>query len=106
MQSYFDHEFEQFNNRGSILNLQGFPGAVEIRDNIFRKNMLYIKEVLIMPNSIAEGDTFYTPDQLKYSDWTLPQTSYLRFKVCDENLYTGKYLFQSMFYPHEDFDDE
>ena len=40
--SYFDPTFAKFNNRGSIINAQGFPGTIEIRDNVFKRNMAYI----------------------------------------------------------------
>ena len=39
--------FDIFTNRGAIINAQGFPGPIEIRDSTFDRNMAYIKDVFI-----------------------------------------------------------
>jgi len=31
-----------FQGRGMVINIQGFPGSVEVRESIFRKNMIAI----------------------------------------------------------------
>ena len=45
--AYFPVNFKKFSNRGAIINAQGFPGAIEIRDSVFKRNMAYIKDVYI-----------------------------------------------------------
>ena len=59
--------FETFTNRGSILNVQGFSGAIEIRDSVLKRNMAYIKDVVITEQT--QTTEYYTPSTIRYSDF-------------------------------------
>ena len=104
MATFFSYEFEKFTNRGSILNLQGFPGTVELRNNLLDKNMVYIKDILIRQE---DHTTYITPESMKYSLFQANfDKSYFRFKVCDEDIYEGLYAFEQMFDPNKEFEDD
>ena len=62
---WLDYEWPLFEDRGLILNIQGFNGTVEISNSTFNKNMAYIKDVLIEPYSIAQK--FIDPENLSLS---------------------------------------
>ena len=47
IKSFFDYKFERFMNRGLILNMQKWPGAIEVSNSTIDHSMVYIKEILI-----------------------------------------------------------
>ena len=65
--------------------------------------MVYIKDILIRQQPLDQS--YLSVSEIKYSDWSQKE-KYIRFKVCDENYYFGKYIFDKMFHPYKEFDDE
>ena len=99
---FFDRNWPVFEDRGLILNLQGFSGTVEISNSTINKNMVYIKDVLIQPYDLTQS--FLDPDQIYLSKFD-DRSAKLQFKYCNPTTYVGEYAFQEMFDPDLDFDD-
>lgn len=47
-------QYPVFDNHGSVLNLQGFPGGIKVTGSTFQKNMVFIPE--IYPSRRSAGD--------------------------------------------------
>ena len=101
--SFFNYEFEKFMNRGLILNMQKWPGAIEVSNSTIDHNIVYIKEVLIQ----EQGTTFTydaVDDQDAIADFTDADEEALKFKICKSD-YGSKYYFNDVIDPNAEFDD-
>ena len=45
-------KFDIFANQGQILNSQGFHGSVEAAGNVIKKNIAYIRDILVEPTPV------------------------------------------------------
>ena len=103
IRSFFDYEWEPFSNRGLILNMQKWAGAIEVSNSTIDHNMVYIKEILI-----EEQETTYeyydVTDQDAKSDFSDTNEEILKFKICQTD-YTSRYYFNDVIRPNEEFDD-
>ena len=59
------HTWRPFNHRGLVMNLQGFPGSVDIDGSVFTKNMVYIRDILI--REYSDTTRFIDVDQMDAS---------------------------------------
>ena len=63
-----------------MLNIDSFPGTVQIQGNEFLRNMAYIKDYVVEEN--ASIDEFLESEEIKYSQFELQQGQVF-FKVCN-----------------------
>ena len=101
--SFFRCVFKQFDHRGFVLNVEEFPGTIQIEGSSFKQNMAFIKDYLVHVND--QADSYLTPSTIKYSQFEL-QSGQLNFKVCNLISYTGEYLVQQMADPEVGFADD
>lgn len=76
--------FEAYDNRGFVLNVEGFNGIIQIEDSTFKKNMAYIKDYLVYENQLT--DSYVEMDDLMYTSFE-NESGQLNFKVCDMTQY-------------------
>ena len=47
---FFNGEFNQYDHRGYVLNIDSFPGAIQIQGSQFKQNMAYIQDYVLEEN--------------------------------------------------------
>lgn len=99
---FFKCVFSQYDHRGFVLNIDSFPGAVQIQGNTFKKNMAYIRDYVL--EEVSTSLNYFDPVNIKYSSFE-NQMGQVFFKVCDLTTYRAEYLFQHMADSRDEFDD-
>ena len=56
MSNHPEVEYEPFDNHGSVLNLQGFPGKISMFDCNVTLNMVFIPDIYPSKRSIFGGE--------------------------------------------------
>ena len=72
------------------MNIDSFPGTIQIQGSQFSQNMAYIKDYIIEQNTVA--DSYLQTSNIEYSDFE-QQNGQVFFKICD-SLNRGEYLVQ------------
>ena len=52
--TFFSCVFLANDHRGFVINAKGFPGAIQIEGSTFERNMAYIKDYLLIENSLTK----------------------------------------------------
>ena len=82
-------------DRGLILNIDNFPGTVEISNSYFNKNMVYIKDILIKQNE--SGQDSFNEFFIHSSKFRIKEGGDgIVFSKCDSASGKTEYLFQIM----------
>ena len=99
---FFACLFRQYDNRGFVLNIDSFPGTVQVQGNAFKRNMAYIKDYIVEENAYI--DEFLEIGEIKYSDFER-QLGQVFFKYCDLTTWRGQYLSNKLADPSGEFND-
>ena len=79
--------YPTFDNHGSVLNLQGFPGGVKVTESTFENNLIYIPD--IYPSKRSSSDEIETLENFKNT-----KTGQIKTTRCNTN-FVKKRLFSN-----------
>lgn len=82
-------EYPTFDNHGSVMNLQGYPGFVKVKESTFSNNMVYIPD--IYPSKRSKSGDYEDVSYFKNS-----LTGQIRTTRCNDESLT-KRLFSDVF---------
>lgn len=92
-------------HQGLILKTEGFPGTITVKKSLFFQNMAYIQQILLSEDLQTKTEYDFDDIEMYIQFKGFVGSTHIQFKVCVDNLWTSKYLFQDSINPNEQFDD-
>ena len=86
------------------MNTNGYAGAIEVANSTFTSNMAYIQEILIY-ETIVSDEYYAFDDKEMIVQFSNADQTYIQFKKCVDNAWTGRYFFREVIDPDTEFDD-